>query len=133
MKCLYVLKCLYVFAHQVQRRDCIVEKNKEIDAEDRPNIRASPLPRPRAVLSSPVNDEVLGNRNKLTQVRTSATKKSNPLQPTNPSVKVNSRNVQETTSGKSKRTPQDSQVRTQPRGTHSSGSAVSRPKTSLKK
>ncbi|CAL5392262.1 unnamed protein product [Camellia sinensis] len=39
--------------------------NKKKAMEDsRPNIRSSPIPRPRAVLSSPVNDGVIGGRNK---------------------------------------------------------------------
>ncbi|XP_065862969.1 uncharacterized protein [Euphorbia lathyris] len=40
------------------------DKKSNSDVEDRPNIRASSVARPRAVLSSPDNDAVIGNRNR---------------------------------------------------------------------
>ncbi|KAJ6725819.1 hypothetical protein OIU79_004053 [Salix purpurea] len=49
--------------------------------EDRPNIRASSIPRPRAVLSSPDNDAVIGNNyNKTKVARSSALKNSKVIQ-----------------------------------------------------
>ncbi|KAM7260472.1 hypothetical protein ACFE04_016213 [Oxalis oulophora] len=55
-------------------------KNKQIDDdEERVNIRATSILRPRAVLSSPVNDVVVGGKNKTNPPRTSALKSSNPL------------------------------------------------------
>lgn len=42
------------------------EKNKtKADEEGRPNIRVSSTPRPRAVISSPENDAVIGNKNRI--------------------------------------------------------------------
>ncbi|KAJ0966538.1 hypothetical protein J5N97_023455 [Dioscorea zingiberensis] len=40
-----------------------VRKDKELADNNRANIRASSVPRPRAVLSSPDNDEMIGNQN----------------------------------------------------------------------
>ncbi|XP_039070954.1 uncharacterized protein LOC120218013 [Hibiscus syriacus] len=40
-------------------------KTKVEDEEARPNIRASSTPRPRAVISSPDNDAVIGYKNKI--------------------------------------------------------------------
>ncbi|KAJ4826957.1 hypothetical protein Tsubulata_015803 [Turnera subulata] len=44
-------------------------KKSNDDEEDRPNIRASSIPRPRAVLSSPDNDAVIGSKNKVKAVQ----------------------------------------------------------------
>ncbi|OMO95340.1 hypothetical protein COLO4_15964 [Corchorus olitorius] len=42
------------------------EKNKKkSDEEDRPNIRVNSTPRPRAVISSPDNDAVIGHKNRI--------------------------------------------------------------------
>ncbi|XP_012077601.1 uncharacterized protein LOC105638418 [Jatropha curcas] len=40
------------------------DKKGDVDEENRPKIRASSVPRPRAVISSPDNDAVIGNKNK---------------------------------------------------------------------
>ncbi|KAJ6430267.1 hypothetical protein OIU84_021634 [Salix udensis] len=44
------------------------DKKNNFTEEDRPNIRASSIPRPRAVLSSPDNDAVIGNNYNKTKV-----------------------------------------------------------------
>ncbi|WCJ24122.1 hypothetical protein M5689_006105 [Euphorbia peplus] len=56
------------------------KKSNISDEEDRPNIRASSVPRPRAVLSSPVNDAVIGNRNRVKALRPSVLKNQNGVQ-----------------------------------------------------
>ncbi|CAK7327317.1 unnamed protein product [Dovyalis caffra] len=48
--------------------------------EDRPNIRASLIPRPRAVLSSPDNDAVIGNNNRTKVARPTASKNNKLIQ-----------------------------------------------------
>ncbi|KAG9445745.1 hypothetical protein H6P81_011873 [Aristolochia fimbriata] len=56
------------FAQHRSPPSLLMEKNNKSadeDDEDRPNIRASPVPRPRAVLSSPDNDGFVGSRNRL--------------------------------------------------------------------
>lgn len=69
------------------------EKNiKEIDEEDdRLNIRASPIPRPRAVLSSPDNDGVIGSKNKAKAEGPSPLRNHNLVQNRQRQCKVNSR------------------------------------------
>ncbi|KAK9087761.1 hypothetical protein Syun_030155 [Stephania yunnanensis] len=52
--------------------------NKTVVEESRPNIRASSVPRPRAVLSSPDNDEIIGKRKQLSQDRSSLLKRRSP-------------------------------------------------------
>ncbi|WJX12281.1 hypothetical protein P8452_02796 [Trifolium repens] len=52
------------------------EKDGNTDDENKVNIRASSIPRPRAVISSPENDQVIGNRNKIGKGRLSASKNS---------------------------------------------------------
>jgi hypothetical protein len=55
-------------------------KNKQNDdGEDKLNIWATPVPRPRAVLSSPDNDVVVGSKNKTTAPRTPALQNCNPI------------------------------------------------------
>ncbi|KAJ6351435.1 hypothetical protein OIU78_007370 [Salix suchowensis] len=57
------------------------DKKNNFTEEDRPNIRASSIPRPRAVLSSPDNDAVIGNNyNKTKVARSSALKNSKVIQ-----------------------------------------------------
>ncbi|CAI0383130.1 unnamed protein product [Linum tenue] len=41
------------------------KSNPDEEGDDRPNIRASSIPPPRAVLSSPQNDALIGNKNKV--------------------------------------------------------------------
>lgn len=60
------------------------KKKKEVDEESRTNIRASSVPRPRAVLSSPNNDEMIGSRNRLSRDRQSITKANNLVGQTTP-------------------------------------------------
>lgn len=45
------------------------EDDRKSNEENRPNIRASSVPRPRAVLSSPENDAITGSKNKNVAVR----------------------------------------------------------------
>ncbi|XVF66402.1 hypothetical protein PTKIN_Ptkin10aG0032700 [Pterospermum kingtungense] len=57
------------------------EKNKEkTDEQDRPNIRAGSTPRPRAVISSPDNDAVIGNKNRIKGEQCAAMKNHNMVQ-----------------------------------------------------
>ncbi|XP_057960120.1 uncharacterized protein LOC131152313 [Malania oleifera] len=48
------------------------KKEKKADEDDKSNIRASSVPRPRAVLSSPENDGMIGNQNRTKAERLSA-------------------------------------------------------------
>ncbi|KAL5784521.1 hypothetical protein ACOSQ2_006913 [Xanthoceras sorbifolium] len=54
-------------------------KETEID-EERPNIRAASMLRPRAVLSSPDNDAVIGNKNRTKAERPTALRNRNSVQ-----------------------------------------------------
>ncbi|XP_043722641.1 uncharacterized protein LOC122669838 [Telopea speciosissima] len=63
------------------------KNNKEIDEETR--IRASSVPRPRAVISSPDNDWMIGSRNRLASERSSNLKKCSLDQKSPAQVKVN--------------------------------------------
>ncbi|XP_062079687.1 uncharacterized protein LOC133784283 [Humulus lupulus] len=51
-----------------------VEKKRPVVKDSKPNLGASSVPRPRAVLSSPDNDGLIGSRNKLLKERSSALK-----------------------------------------------------------
>ncbi|GAU23802.1 hypothetical protein TSUD_27110, partial [Trifolium subterraneum] len=53
-----------------------LEKDGNTDDENKVNIRASSVPRPRAVISSPENDHMIGNRNKIGKGRLPASKNS---------------------------------------------------------
>lgn len=55
------------------------EKDGNIDDENKVNIRASPIPRPRAVISSPENDLMIGSRNKTGNGRVYVSKNSTVL------------------------------------------------------
>ncbi|KAF9612197.1 hypothetical protein IFM89_038610 [Coptis chinensis] len=68
------------------------ENNKETE-DIRQNIRASSIPPPRAVLSSPDNDGIIGNRNQASGERNSIMKKSNLGAHTASQGKVNTRSV----------------------------------------
>ncbi|KAM2637795.1 hypothetical protein EV1_022242 [Malus domestica] len=52
-------------------------KDNKVEEEIKQNIRASSIPRPRAVLSSPVNDTAIGSKNRIKAVRTPALKNHN--------------------------------------------------------
>ncbi|XWS08727.1 hypothetical protein CRYUN_Cryun40dG0025900 [Craigia yunnanensis] len=57
------------------------EKNKtKTDEEARPNSRVSSTPRPRAVISSPDNDAVIGNKNRIKGEYRTALKNHNRVQ-----------------------------------------------------
>nr|TKR83837.1 uncharacterized protein D5086_0000266080 [Populus alba] len=64
------------------------EKKNIFNEEDKPNIRASSIPRPRAVLSSPDNDAVIGNNNKTRVARPSALKNNKVIQNRHEQCKV---------------------------------------------
>lgn len=53
------------------------KNNTGLDEDNRTNIRASSIPRPRAVLSSPDNDEMIGNQNQLIRKRETLLKRQN--------------------------------------------------------
>ncbi|CAK8571995.1 unnamed protein product [Lathyrus sativus] len=53
-----------------------LEKDGNNDDESKVNIRGSSIPRPRAVISSPENDLLIGNRNKIGNGKLSAPKNS---------------------------------------------------------
>ncbi|KAK9146230.1 hypothetical protein Sjap_006133 [Stephania japonica] len=61
--------------------------NKKVVEESRPNIQATSVPRPRAVLSSPDNDEIIGKRKQLSQDRSSLLKRRSP----GPNTTINGR------------------------------------------
>ncbi|PQQ16253.1 uncharacterized protein Pyn_00829 [Prunus yedoensis var. nudiflora] len=52
-------------------------KDSKMEELSKQNIRASSIPRPRAVLSSPENDMVIGNKNRIKAERPSALKNHN--------------------------------------------------------
>ncbi|KAH0993710.1 hypothetical protein GBA52_005193 [Prunus armeniaca] len=52
-------------------------KDSKMEELSKQNIRASSIPRPRAVLSSPENDTVIGNKNRIKAERPSALKNHN--------------------------------------------------------
>ncbi|KAK7356460.1 hypothetical protein VNO80_15732 [Phaseolus coccineus] len=68
------------------------EKDDSIDGS-KVNIRASPIPPPRAVISSPDNDIMIGNRNKTRDGRLSASKNGAMLQNRHAHCKVKSHDV----------------------------------------
>ncbi|KAK4266216.1 hypothetical protein QN277_027171 [Acacia crassicarpa] len=71
------------------------EKDDNID-EDRVNIRASSVPPPRAVISSPDNDTMIGNKNRIKgRERLSGSKNYGVLQNRHAQCKVKSSNVTE--------------------------------------
>ncbi|PON38171.1 hypothetical protein PanWU01x14_314640 [Parasponia andersonii] len=54
--------------------------NNKLDEDSEQNIRASSIPRPRAVLSSPDNDLAIGNKNRCKKERSSVLKNRNLVQ-----------------------------------------------------
>ncbi|EOX94329.1 Uncharacterized protein TCM_003916 isoform 1 [Theobroma cacao] len=52
-----------------------VQNNKQIGKDTKSNTKANSIPAPRAVLSSPDNDGMIGSRNKLNYARSAACKK----------------------------------------------------------
>ncbi|TKY51827.1 hypothetical protein E2542_SST23346 [Spatholobus suberectus] len=68
-------------------------ENDDSTDENKVNIRASSIPRPRAVISSPDNDIMIGNRNKIRDGRLSASKNGAVLQNRHAHCKVKSHDV----------------------------------------
>ncbi|RDX93305.1 hypothetical protein CR513_24453, partial [Mucuna pruriens] len=68
------------------------EKDGNTD-ENRVNIRAGSIPRPRAVISSPDNDIMIGNRNKIRDGRLSTSKNGATFQNKHAYCKVKSHDV----------------------------------------
>ncbi|GMH08282.1 hypothetical protein Nepgr_010122 [Nepenthes gracilis] len=66
--------------------------DKEAEVEDKPHIRASSILRPRAVLSSPDNDQMIGSKHKAKVERHSALKDHNSCQNRHSKCKVNPSN-----------------------------------------
>ncbi|KAL5712034.1 hypothetical protein ACHQM5_014243 [Ranunculus cassubicifolius] len=73
------------------------EKNNRETEDSRPNIRASSVPPPRAVLSSPDNDGLIGSRNQLSKEKPSVMKKSNLGETTDSQGKAKTRNLKSKT------------------------------------
>lgn len=67
--------------------------NQSTDEDNRINIRASTMPRPRAVLSSPDNDDIIGNQNRLIKERETLLKRQSPGQNIQAQGKVSHRNA----------------------------------------
>ncbi|KAH8495553.1 hypothetical protein H0E87_018647 [Populus deltoides] len=64
------------------------EKKSNSTEEDRLNIRASSIPRPRAVLSSPDNDAVIGSNNRTKVARPTASKNNKLMESRHEPCKV---------------------------------------------
>ncbi|XP_050217090.1 uncharacterized protein LOC126667976 [Mercurialis annua] len=58
------------------------------EEEDKPKVRASSVSRPRAVISSPDNDALVANKNKVKALRPSALKRPNVIQSRHEQCKV---------------------------------------------
>eukprot|EP00257_Ricinus_communis_P020988 XP_015580364.1 uncharacterized protein LOC8265730 [Ricinus communis] len=65
-----------------------VDNKSSSDEEDRPNIRASLVPRPRAVISSPDNDALIANKNRVKATQPSALKNHNLIRSRHAQCKV---------------------------------------------
>lgn len=80
------------------------EIDKKIDEDDKISIRAGSILRPRAVLSSPDNDVMIGNKNSVKAKRPSGLKNHNLVQSRHAQCKIISSNITECTvhTGKSK-------------------------------
>ncbi|KAL4593781.1 hypothetical protein ACB092_M012500 [Castanea dentata] len=73
------------------------EIDKKIDEDDKINIRASSILRPRAVLSSPDNDVMIGNKNRVKAKRPSGLKNHNLVQSRHTQGKIISSDITECT------------------------------------
>ncbi|KAK9991689.1 hypothetical protein SO802_026674 [Lithocarpus litseifolius] len=73
------------------------EIDKKIDEDDKISIRASSILRPRAVLSSPDNDVMIGNKNGIKAKRPSGLKNHNLVQSRHAQCKIISSNITECT------------------------------------
>ncbi|XP_060671385.1 uncharacterized protein LOC132803148 [Ziziphus jujuba] len=56
------------------------KKNEKFEEDNQQNIGASSIPRPRAVLSSPNNDVIIGNKNRVKIERPSVLNNRNTVQ-----------------------------------------------------
>ncbi|KAK9280876.1 hypothetical protein L1049_003767 [Liquidambar formosana] len=65
------------------------KNNKHVVDDAKPNARASSIPRPRAVVSSPDNDGMIGNMNKLISRRPLTLEKQHPIKKSPDQAKVN--------------------------------------------
>ncbi|KAG8636827.1 hypothetical protein MANES_15G045800v8 [Manihot esculenta] len=72
----------------LQTESASEDKKSNFDEEDRPNIRAGSVLRPRAVLSSPDNDTMIGNKNSVKAPRPSALKNHHSVQSRHAQCKV---------------------------------------------
>ncbi|XP_075653553.1 uncharacterized protein LOC142623947 isoform X1 [Castanea sativa] len=73
------------------------EIDKKIDEDDKINIRACSILRPRAVLSSPDNDVMIGNKNRVKAKRPSGLKNHNLVQSRHTQGKIISSDITECT------------------------------------
>lgn len=73
------------------------EIDKNLDEDDKINIRANSILRPRAVLSSPDNDMMIGNNNRVKAKRPSGLKNPNLVQSRHAQCKIISSNITEGT------------------------------------
>ncbi|KAM4117009.1 hypothetical protein ACJW30_02G092000 [Castanea mollissima] len=73
------------------------EIDKKIDEDDKINVRASSILRPRAVLSSPDNDVMIGNKNRVKAKRPSCLKNHNLVQSRHTQGRIISSDITECT------------------------------------
>ncbi|OVA02319.1 hypothetical protein BVC80_9099g119 [Macleaya cordata] len=84
------------------------QKNeKQIEEDTKSNIRASSVPRPRAVLSSPDNDGLIGHINQLSRERPSVLKKNGLGENPRAQSKVNPRCVKARSPINTRREPKE--------------------------
>ncbi|XP_008796380.1 uncharacterized protein LOC103711855 [Phoenix dactylifera] len=69
------------------------KNSQSTDEDNRTNIRASSVPRPRAVLSSPDNDDIIGNQNRLIKERHTLLKRQSLYQNIQAQGKLSHRNA----------------------------------------
>ncbi|KAK1266557.1 hypothetical protein QJS04_geneDACA000083 [Acorus gramineus] len=70
-----------------------VKNNQEKNEDSRTNIRASSAPRPRAVISSPDNDGMIGSQNEKSSARRTIVRAHTPVRGTQSQGKVTSKTV----------------------------------------
>lgn len=71
----------------------INNRKQKVLEENRMNIRASSIPRPRAVLSSPDNDQMIGSKNKTKGELLTSVRRQSPFQNRHAQCKVTPRPV----------------------------------------
>ncbi|KAJ8633023.1 hypothetical protein MRB53_026359 [Persea americana] len=109
------------------------KNNEETDEKSRTHIRASPVPRPRAVLSSPDNDGMVGSRNRLSRERDPLSTAHNSGQ--NKLVQGNQvlKNVNTDGPVRTTRVSKEADSMTSPKEKHTAKLTTPRQKSSLRK